>query len=115
MTNPLDLFAAGITDPTVAEAFRQVEAAGSLFKDPDALPVDDANGNPLKVNGVYLTERGIKIRITKCVFGSGNFMDTYYHVYGIDENLKDTRFTVDVKHRHKMPSHYPSKLKPVEG
>ena len=107
----LKMFAAGITDPETIEAVRRVESSGNLFNDPETIPVEDEDGNLLLVNHVYLRPDGKKLRITKCRFGSGNMMDTWYWVYGINEDLNEDRITVDVKHRKGMSAHYPSELK----
>lgn len=107
----LEAFAAGITDPEIIEALRQVGSTGSVLKDPSTLPVEDADGNPLIIDQVYIKPSGGKFRVTGCRFGSGNIMDTWYWVFGIGEDLSDDRITVDARYRNEQPRHYPSKLK----
>jgi hypothetical protein len=54
--------------------------------DTDGLPVLDIEGNPLTLEGKYKTRFGVVFKPTKCVYGSGNMLDTFYRVYGITQN-----------------------------
>ncbi|HEY9643511.1 MAG TPA: hypothetical protein V6C57_23685 [Coleofasciculaceae cyanobacterium] len=85
----------GQIDAEQLEVINTAAAHGDIFKG-EAFPVVDADGDRLIKDQVYLY-RGEKVRVTNCVFGSGNIMDCWYWVYFIDSNLEDSRITVEAK------------------
>lgn len=101
----------GKADPELAEAFNEVATTGSIFKNDSSCPVTDVDGDRLIKNAIYL-HNSKKIRITDWRFGAGNFMDCYYWVWYIDENLKDGRMTVGVHYQNGLfgARTYPTKL-----
>lgn len=109
----LTMILAGITDPQQQEALERADREGTIFHCPDLAPVDDADGDPLIVGQVYRKPNGKLFRPTRWQFGSGNFMDTYYHVWGIGDDLKDDRITIDARHGRndsQIHTYYPSQL-----
>ncbi len=75
----------------------------------------DAEGNPLVAGRNYLL-RGKKVKVLREQFGSGNFLDTYYRVWYLDENLEEKFVVVDAKYP-KGPLNggavYRSKFEPI--
>lgn len=110
--NLLDLILTGLSEEQV-EALNRAEREGTILNHPDIFSVVDADGDPLIKDQVYQLQRlkPTLFRPTKYQFGSGNFMDTYYWVWGIDGDLKDDRITVEVKHRRGKPPIYSAPLK----
>ncbi len=83
---------------------------------PQACPVNDINGNPIILGELYTMEGSDDIfRMTKCVYGSGNMVNTYYRVYGLSQKLIKESYTVCVNgefNSRTFESTYDSKLTP---
>jgi hypothetical protein len=77
------------------EAINTAIVHGELFKG-EAFPVVDEDGDRLIKNQIYLY-RGQRVRLTDCVFGSGNILESWYWVYFINSSLEDDRITVEAK------------------
>lgn len=94
MQNSYLLAALGQIDDRALEAINNACVHGEILKNEDLSPVLDTDGNRLVRDSIYLY-RGKRCRITDWKFGSGNFMDTYYWVWYIDESLETQRTTID--------------------
>lgn len=80
----------GLLDIDTVEGFNRVLTTGSLFSTEDSFSVLDVRGAPLIKGGIYLY-LGERVRIEGWQFGSGNMMDTYYHLWYIKARTLEKR------------------------
>ncbi|MGG6263207.1 hypothetical protein ACQ4M3_07995 [Leptolyngbya sp. AN03gr2] len=97
--------------PEEIEAVQRAEREGTIFHSPDLGPITDVDGDALIREQIYIKPNGQRFRVSNWQFGCGNLLDTYYWVWGIGDNLKNERITVEAQHHRNAPNSYPSGLR----